>query len=474
MTSAQFSGNFAQDTALLDSVLRVSESFDMVGRDIMLGSLKAKLYFVDGFCKDELMERIMAFLMTLKDSQTATQLTARDFSNTFVPYVETDVVGNVDGVVKAVLSGAVAMVVDKRRDVVIVDARTYPVRAVDEPENDKVLRGPHDGFVETIVFNTALIRRRVRDPNLIMHICSVGKKSKTDVVLCYLDDRVDKEILATVKKKIEKIDINSLAMGQQSLIECLVRKQWYNPFPKVRYTERPDAAAASALEGSIIILTDNSPAAMIIPSGIFDFLQDTNDYYMSPFVGSYIRIIRSLVFAITLLLTPVWLLLMQNPELIPQQLQFIKVEQETTVPFVIQLLIIELIIDALKMASLNTPNALGNSFSVVGALVLGEFAVSSGWFVSEVVLYMAFVAITNFVQPSFELGYAFKIMRIILIVLIALFNLWGFAAGITLTVLLIATTKTVSGKSYLYPLIPFKPKALLNLILRRPISVKNS
>lgn len=146
------------------------------------------------------------------------------------------------------------------------------------------------------------------------------------------------------------------------------------------------------LEGSIVILTDNSPAAMIIPTGIFDFLQDTNDYYMSPFVGSYMRIVRMIIFALTLLLIPVWYLLTKNPDHIPQWLDFIRIEEPNSVPVLVQLLIVELVIDAMRLASINTPNALSSSFGVIGALVLGEFAVSAGWFVPEVVLYMAFVA----------------------------------------------------------------------------------
>lgn len=263
-------------------------------------------------------------------------------------------------------------------------------------------------------------------------------------------------------------------MSQQSLIECLVPKQRLNPFPKVRYTERPDAAAASILEGSIVILTDNSPAAMIVPSGIFDFLQDTNDFYMSPLIGSYLRIVRMIIFALTLLLVPTWFLLIQNPEYIPEWLNFIRIEEEINMPIVFQLLVVEIVIDALRLASINTPNALNSSFAVVGALVLGEFAVSAGWFVAEVVLYMAFVAISNFAQPSFELGYAFKLLRMMLIVLTALFNFWGYLAGLAIIALEVAFNKTVTGQSFLYPLIPFNAKALSNLLLRRPINIKNN
>ncbi len=459
---------------MLDSELRLKDSFDLVGRDLKINKHNVKLYFVDGFCKDEIMVKIMSYFLKAEEKDFKVLKTAREFADKYVPYVETDVTASVASFIKAVLSGGIGMIVEGYSDAIIIDARTYPVRSVGEPDNDKVLRGPHDGFVETLVFNTALLRRRIRDTALTTEIHSVGKVSQTDVVICYMKGKVNEKMLDALRKKLDSVNINSLTMGQQSLIDCLVPKQWFNPFPKVRYTERPDSAAASILEGSMVLMIDNSPAAMIIPTGIFDFLQDTNDYYMSPVIGSYMRIIRMAIFAMTMLLVPVWLLFVQNPEYIPEWLSFIKIEEPNTVPIVAQLFIVEIVIDAMRLASINTPQSLSSSFGVIGALVLGEFAVSAGWFVSEVVLYMAFVALTNFTQPSYELGYAFKLFRMMLIGLIALFNLWGFIAGIVLIIVEIAATRTVTGQSYLYPLVPFNGKALLGLLLRKPLSNKNN
>ena len=473
-TENVFSSDYNKNIKTLDEELRIKSSFDLVGRDLKIDKRNARLYFVDGFCKDGEMTKIITSFMTATEDSLKNLPTARDFANRYIPYVETDITNQTDLFITSVLSGAVGIVIEGYNDAVIVDARTYPVRSVAEPENDRVLRGPHDGFVETLVFNTALVRRKIRDINLTMEITSVGIKSKTDIVICYMQDKVNSKMLDTLRKKLADIKINSLTMSQQSLVECLVPKQWYNPFPKVRYTERPDAAAASVLEGSIVLLIDNTPSAMIIPSGIFDFLQDTNDYYMSPVIGSYLRITRMIIFALTLLLIPIWFLLVQNPEYIPEWLDFIRIEKPNTVPVIAQLYIVELVIDAIRIASFNTPNELSSSFGVVGALVLGEFAVSAGWFVPEVVLYMAFVAVTNYTQPSFELGYAFKLKRMTLIGLIALFNLWGFIGGLIIIALEIAFTKTVTGQSYLYPLIPFNGKALASLLLRKPINMRNN
>jgi stage V sporulation protein AF len=286
-------------------------------------------------------------------------------------------------------------------------------------------------------------------------------------VLCYLEGKADKEYVAYLEKKLQSVDTKSLTLGHESLAEVLIRQRWYNPFPKIRYTERPDAAAAQILEGSVILLCDNSPEAMILPSTIFDFLQETNDFYFPPLTGTYIRFVRHLVFWSTLFMIPLWFLLVQNPQAVPSWLGFVLPENVGRIPIFAQLIIVEFMIDGLRMASMNTPNMLSNSLSVVGGLILGEFAVSIGWLIPEVIVYMAFVTIANFTQRSYELGYAFKFMRVGLLVLIRLFNFIGLAAGLVGIVVLLFSNKSVNGKhSYLYPLIPFNGRALLSLFVR--------
>lgn len=206
---------------------------------------------------------------------------------------------------------------------------------------------------------------------------------------------------------------------------------------------------------------------MILPVSVFDFVQDTNDYYFPPLVGTFLRIIRMLVFLATMILIPVWFLLMRYPDVVPEWLQFVFVTGEAKLPVLAQILIFELIMDGLKLASLNTPSSLSNSFSVVGALILGEFAVGAGLFDQLSILFLAFVAIGNFTQPSFELGYAFKMVRLLLVILTAIFGLWGFIAGIIISFAICASTKTPIGGSYLYPLIPFNWRKLSSLLVRR-------
>ena len=463
-----FTSDYNSNLHMINEKLRVGESFDIIVKRLKIGGRKAIFYCLDGFVKDEMFEKELEYLSKLTKENLDSVDDADDFVDTYITYIECSAEYDLEKVLTFILSGAVCLIVEGFSKAIIIDCRTYPARDVQEPESDKVLRGSHEGFVETVIFNTALIRRKIRNPNLTLKCFQVGSESKTDVVVCYLDDVVDKKQLDILTKKLQNIKAKHFAMSQESLKECLMPGQMWNPFPKVRYTERPDAAAACIYDGNIIVLTDGSPSAMIIPTGIFDFVQDINDFYFPPVIGTFLRIIRTAVFTLSMLLIPVWYLLVVYEENLPDALKFMMIEEEYTVPLIVQLLIVEFVIDTLRLASLNTPSALSSSFSVVGALVLGEFAVRSGWFVSEVVLFMAFVAISNFTQPSFELGYAIKISRTVILILCGLFKIWGLIAGLILVCAVIATTKTLGGYTYLYPLIPFNGKALWSLLVRHP------
>lgn len=464
-----FRKSFEDNIDMLKAALRADENFDVIIKTIKFSDRQATMFCIDGFMKDEVLEKMFEFFTTIPAKDMQYIKTTKDLLDNFVTYIESNVETSLEKVVTLVLSGALVMVVDGFTEAIIIDARTYPARNVQEPESDKVLRGSHEGFVETLIFNTALIRRKIRDPRLTMQLHQVGSKSRTDITVCYIDGIADQKMVDRIASKIDSIEVGSLAMSQESLRECLIPSQPLNPFPKVRYTERPDAAAACLCDGNILVLCDGSPSVMIVPTGIFDFSQDINDFYFPPLVGTFLRYVRGSVFFLSMILTPLWLVLMKNADKLPHWLDFILVEEPNSVRLFVQLMIVEFVIDVLKLASLNTPGALSNSFSVVGALILGEFAVSSGWFVPEVVLFMAFTAISNFTQPSFEMGYAIKFSRVLLLILSEFLNYWGLIIGMVIIALVVCFTKTVNGYTYLYPLYPFNKKALISLLVRKSI-----
>ena len=456
--------SLAENMEYLNGQLGVGTSFDVVYRVIQVGGRDACMYFIDGFCKDEMMQKMLQYFIGLKPEDMPEN--AHEMSKKNIPHVEVDLQAEWEQIIYFIMSGVFALFIVGYDQCLLIDSRTYPSRSVSEPEKDKALRGSKDGFVETIVFNTALIRRRIRSTDLRMEMFQGGTSSKTDIVLCYMDSRVDHGFLDELKRKIQHIEVDALTMNQESLAECLFDRKWFNPFPKFKFTERPDTAAAQVLEGDVVILVDNSPSAMITPTSIFDIVEEADDYYFPPITGTYLRLSRFLIAILTYFVTPVFLLLMQNPQWIPESFRFIVVKDVTNIPLIWQFLLLELAIDGLRLAAVNTPNMLSTPLSVMAALVLGEFSVNSGWFNSEVMLYMAFVAIASYTQQNYELSYAIKFMRIINLILTEFFGVYGFAAAVALFAAAIVSNRTVSGRSYVYPLIPLNLGQLWKRLIR--------
>ena len=352
----QISSSIENNRTFFQKKLRPDISFDVVDRNLMIGGRDACLYCIDGFTKDDTLLKVLQAMSSIETAQMPDN--ANDFAALYLAYGEIGLETDSDALIIQLLSGVPFLLIDGYAQALTIDCRTYPARGVSEPEKDKVLRGSRDGFVETLVFNTALIRRRIRDPKLRMEIMNIGESSHTDIAICYMENRVDTELLNRIRTRIQKVHVDALSMNQESLAECIYPHKWFNPFPKFRFSERPDTSAASILEGNIIILVDNSPSAMILPSSVFDIIEEADDYYFPPLTGTYLRLSRTVIFFLTLFLTPLWLLFMQNPGWIPEWLAFIRVTDEIHVALIYQLLILEFAIDGLRLAAVNTPSML--------------------------------------------------------------------------------------------------------------------
>ena len=450
---------FEEDVSYLHTALRIDESFDLCKRIIYTSSgANCAFFYVTGFADGQTVQDFMRYCITAENLK---------LSEETIPFVEAECSAETDVIIKKVLSGMTCLIIENEPKAFLIDMRRIPSRGVEEPANDKVLRGARDGFGESLQPNAALIRRRIRSPELTFKTLSIGKLTKTDVCLCYMQGKADEKYVSSLLEQLSSLDIDSVSFQGQTLCEALIKRKWYNPFPKVRYTERPDAASAAILEGSVLLMCDNSPSCIILPTSIFDFFQETDDFCFPPLTGSYLRLIRFAVYILSIYLTPVWYLLQSHASVLPEYLKFLAPDHGAGIPIFWQLILIEFAIDGVRLASLNTPDVLGNSLSIVGGLILGDFAVSAGWFSPDVILYTAFVTIANFTQTSYELGYAIKFMRLILIVLTHSLGIRGIILGTGVMLVLIATNESIpTSRSYLYPLVPFNPKSLISLIFR--------
>lgn len=510
---------------ILKKELPVGESFDLLERKLIIGGRRASMFFVDGLTDGEKTQRILAYLMAVPAASLRGVSSSHRFIETALPFLDTTIIepktedagGNPSASVAPEKTGAgseafghfhgqtavqaltwqqavdcynqmlpklyaglVPLLVEGLDRIIIIDCREYPSRSVEEPDKEKTLRGAKDGFTENFMENVALIRRRIRDNNLIFKAYNVGSVSKADVAVVYLKNKVDMKLINKLDKSLKDMGQNSrqrtsggadiLSVADQSLLERLLEAlgaaNRLNPFPKVRYTQRPDVIAAHLAEGKAAIIVDNSPTVMLVPVSVFEFFQDVDDYYFPKLTGNYFRMIRIINFFVILFLTPVYSILVEYQDFTPEVLIFFVPDQDFAIPIFWQFILLEIAVDGLKLASLNTPTSLGMSLSVIGALILGEFSIDSGWFISQTILCMAVVALAAFTQPSIELSYAMKFARILMLIGIEIYGILGAVVAAVISIIVMATTKTLSGDSYLYPLIPFNWAKLKRLIFR--------
>ncbi|MGX6443413.1 spore germination protein [Neobacillus sp. K501] len=462
---------FEDNIDYLIKELRIGKSFDVIHRPLEYGGLKFAMFLIDGFAAANILLLIMKEIEKRKPEDFDDQPIEKLFK-TFIPHVEVNTSEDLEEVIAQVLAGQTAVVVEGGKEVILIDSREYPIRSPQEPDIERVVRGPRDGFVETIVFNMALIRRRVRDRSLVMEYIQVGERSKTDIALVYIDSIVDMDHVKMLRDQLDTISIDGVAMGEKTIEEFVFGRN-YNPYPLVRYTERADTSAVHLMEGHVLIVVDGSPSVMICPSTFWHHLQHAEEYRQKPLIGVFLRWARYLAVLASLFLLPLWYTYATNEQLLSERWKFIGVKDHGEIGLIWQFLIAEVGIEILRMAAIHTPNALATALGIVSAIIIGDVAVQVGIFTHEVVLYVAVAAIGNFATPSYELGLANRLVRIFFLIMVALFKVPGLIIGITLWIILLAATKSMNTP-FLYPFIPFHPKDFRIMLARTPIPLKNS
>lgn len=459
-------GIIESDMKTLDRILAVDDNFDIIKRDIRIGGRSAAVYFIDGYCKEAVAQKLLEFLIKLTPQEIKQARTPEDFLSMYMPYTEVTAIADAEPAVTQVLSGQMLILIDGYCSAFAVDTREYPTRGITEPEKDRSLRGARDSFCETLVSNTALIRRRIRDPKLRMEYVQIGGKTKLDLCICYIEGEASEKALSGLRRRLKEVRVNAISMTSEALAEALVPASFFNPLPRIKYTERPDYASACVMEGRIALVMDNSPSVMIFATDFTDFMRDADDYYFPPLTASYVRFSRLIVSVLTVFLTPTVLLFNLNQQWIPGWLEFIKPAKEVTMPLIAQFLILEFVIDGLRLASINTPTTMSNSLGIIGGLLLSDFAVAAGWFAPDTIVYISFVAIASYAQPSLEMGYAMKFARVLLLFLVQFFSLWGLIGGTALFILMLICTRTLGGFGYFKPFVPFSIKGIAKLCIR--------
>ncbi len=450
----------------LQQVLGLGESFDVNMREMVLGGKHVGLLLLTGFAKDEILLEVLKRLTYLTPDQVSGHA-LKSYFECYIPHIQVERVEKMSAVINKVLTGMSAMFVEGDRSVIIMDTRSYPVRSPEEPSLERVVRGSRDGFTETLLTNVALVRRRIRDPGLKFEIMQVGRRSQTDVCVVYIDDIVDKVQVDSVREKIKRVNIDGIPAADKQLEEAIINKGWH-PYPLVRYSERPDVTASHLMEGRVVIFVDTSPSVMILPTTFFDLCEHAEENRQTAFMGTYLRWVRFGGILISLFLLPLWLLMVIDPGIKPAGMEFIGPHENAELPLILQFLLIEFGVDLLRMAAVHTPTPLASAMGLIAAILVGDIAVKTGYFVNEVVLYMAIAAIGMFATPSYELGLANRLVRLFLLVAVAIFKVPGFVVGTTFIIVALTLHRSYNS-SYLWPFIPFNAKALGNFLFRLPL-----
>lgn len=457
-----------ENMAAARTLLPIGASFDIITRELLLGETKACLLGINGMCKTEVLQRIFSDLQNPGYMRDNVVKQLQQYMSARIGYAQVELESDWDKLLRQLLSGPVLLLVDGFDQALILDVRSYPTRGISEPDAEPVLRGARDGFVETMLFNANLIRRRIRSPRLTFRLCSVGTDSKTDVALAYVDDLADPELVKRALDSLARLQASSLTMGTKSLEELLVKKRWYNPLPSMHLTERPDVACSYLMEGHVLIIVDNSPTVLILPSTIFQFTQSPDDYYSSPLVGSYFRLARFACILVSLVLMPLYLLLTAHFPDISARYHLSGSADAGPVTVFFYVLAVEFLLDLFKYSAAHSASRFSGSLSIVGGLIIGDIAVELNWASVEVLFYAAVTLLATLSLTSTEFADGLRLYRLFLLLVTGLWGLWGFLIGLALVIFSVITTPTYGDYSYLWPLFPFNWQALKTLLLRYP------
>ncbi|MGI6678822.1 MAG: spore germination protein [Dehalobacterium sp.] len=465
------SHNYQKNLDYLKEQLGVEANYDVICHEVLVGGKKGAFFTIQGFIDTEVLSSILSNLAVLTREEIVPN-TLDKLKKQYLAHYQLDTSEKMSKIIDGVLMGLVVFIIEGEAEAILIDLRKFAARGPEEPDLEKVVRGSRDGFTETIVFNTILVRRRVRDKSLRMEMMQVGRRSRSDICISYLADVANLHLVEEIKKMLRSIDIDGLPMAEKSVEELITPGSYWNPLPKVRYTERPDVAAQHLFEGHILVMVDTSPSIIILPATYFHHLQHAEEYRQNPTIGIYLRWVRFFAVFVSIFLLPAYFLVSIEPSLLPESLKYIGPKDHGKVPLIIQFVLAEIAVDVLRIAAVHTPSPLTTSLGLIAALMVGDLAISVGLFTPEVVMYTAVAATTVYAIPSYELGMAHRLARYVLLFAAYFFKLPGIIIGTIAMIIFAGFTKSF-GIPYLWPLIPFDGKAIKSVLIRTPVPAQN-
>lgn len=447
----------------------LQDNSDIVFREFFISNWKAELIYIDGMVDKLLLDNYILKSSMLNGEVIGTIKDVKDIKDKFLTVSDIKEVKKLSEGVNAVLSGDTLMFIDGMDTCYVVATRFWPARGISEPSGETAIRGARDGFSETIRFNTALIRRRIRDTRLRVKTKALGQRSKTDTAIMYIDDIVNKDVLKEFMKRVDQIDIDAIL--DSGYVEQLVEDNKWSPFPQLQSTERPDVVAAALYEGRIAMLIDNSPFAIIAPCTLANLFQTPDDYYQRWINSSVIRLIRFFAIILAVLLPALYVAVTSfHSSIIPTKLAYSIAASREGVPFpaFIEAIIMEISLAVLMEAVARLPKPIGATIGIVGGLIIGQAAVSAGIVSPIMIIIISLTAISTFIAPNYEIASSFRVVRFFFIIAASIVGLYGIMIGVI--ILLVHLSRLESfGVSYLSPMTNPDIKDFKDMFIRFPM-----
>ncbi|WP_027623645.1 spore germination protein [Clostridium lundense] len=457
------SANIDDNIEYLKNLLK--DNSDIVYREFYVEDTKALIMYVDGMVDKILLDNFVLESLMLNRKE----IKIEDVKDKILTVSDLREVKKLDEAVNAVLAGDTMMLFHGMDVCYVIATRFWPARGVSEPSRETVLRGGRDGFTETIRFNTALIRRRIRDTRLKMIPKTLGVRSKSDVIVMYIDDIADDKIVKKVFERLEEIEIDAIL--DSGYVEQLIEDNKWSPFPQIQSTERPDVVSAALYEGRVAILVDNSPFVLIVPTTLPNLFQSPDDYYQRWIYGSTLRIIRVISIILSLMLPAIYVAVTSfHPSIIPTKLAYFIAASREGVPFpaFVEAIIMEISLALLMESIVRLPRPIGATIGIVGGLIIGQAAVSAGIVSPIMIIIVSITAITSFTTPNYEITSAFRLIRFLLIIAASIMGLYGIMLSLILVLIHIIRLKSF-GIPYLAPLVNFNKSDLKDMFIRAPL-----
>ncbi|WP_420490754.1 spore germination protein [Neobacillus drentensis] len=430
------------------------------------GRTKAVLIYIEGLSNTEEIDK--SVLSPLMQQTTADNLNMYTIFEQNLTVSKIKEIRTFSEVIEQISSGNPVILIDQQSFGVSVGLAKWEKRSIEEPMSEAVVRGPREGFTETLTVNTSLLRRKIKNPSLKITSMKIGRHTQTQVMIAYMEGIADPTLVEEINNRLQRIDIDGIL--ESAYIEEFIEDHPFSPFPQVLNTERPDVATSSLLEGRAVILVDGTPFVMIVPTTLFSLLQSPEDYYQRFMIGTLIRWLRYSFVMIALLLPSVYVaILTYHHEMIPTNLLLSIAETREQIPFpaLVEALIMEITFEVLREAGIRLPKQVGSAVSIVGALVIGQAAVSSGLASAPMVMVVAITGIASFAIPRYNAAIAIRMLRFPIMLLAGTLGLLGIMLGIIAILIHLCTIRSF-GVPYLSPIGPMKGPELKDVLIRAP------